>query len=419
MLRNRTFNKQSGFTLVEMAIVLIIFGMMTSIAMAALKYYTGRQASENTAIALDFNDAGLFTFQATMRRYPCPADPKAQPNDANYGIEDCTNASGNIVTVAGRDTNGDGVGDPVLTGAIPFNTLLDMDNDPLVDMNLDNDPIDSVSDDYIAAYGYDGWGNKLTYSVTAALADPNLIFDQDAGAISIVDEQNDNLLEIDGTAHYAIISHGQNGVGAYNRNGDLVQPCANGMVAPPTGPPTTTVSDETQNCNYNLNATYLNGIYSESRNHPYDDYIKYATSKVSTLWSYTQSMMHDNNTPGNPADDYLINRVVNQNGGNVGVGTKNPQEKLHVIGNVQAQQIHANSLCPENGDSTLCMPVDTLAGELPNMRCATAGEVVVSIDQNAVKCANPFTSMPAGTCPYGYGMVGISSKTGPICQQLF
>jgi len=410
MTSNR--KNQRGFTITEMAVVLIIFGFLTSTAMAGLRYYIGRETIENTSEALDHNKSALLAFQATYFRYPCPADPSAQPGDADYGRENCT-AGLQVLGKTGRDVDGDGVGEQVLIGAIPFATLLDPDNDGNQD--------DAVFDVYIGRFALDGWSNKLTYAVTSALSIPGNTFNQSGGAIFIEDEGHNSMLESPGTAHYVIVSHGPNGVGAYAENG--INPtinCSTGTTVPtvPPTPPTFTTFDETENCNYTSKtvARFVNGIRSNSRTKPYDDYIRYGTGTVTSLWSYTGGIPFDNNTPNDPTDDFMVFQVSSQNGGDVGIGKKSPEAKLDVAGNIQAQQIHANRICPQSGTSTLCMPVEVLAGTSPDMSCTGAGQVVVAIDENKVRCATPFSAMPAGTCPAGTVMKGVSSKTGVICQ---
>jgi prepilin-type N-terminal cleavage/methylation domain-containing protein len=402
--------QHSGFTIVEMAMVLILFGLVISIAMTALRYYTGQFSEKNTIAALDKNNSAIVAFQATQQRYPCPADPKAGPGNPRYGVEDCTNVSGNIITVLGRDAdNADGDnniatgGDPVMVGAIPFRTFIDPNNDG----NLS----DGVFDEYIASYGLDGWGRKYTYAVTASLADPTKNFNESAGTLYIEDEQHNNLLESPGTGHYIIISHGEDGVGAYGSGtGNPAINCTNGVVAPPPPPgtpPVVTAADETENCDFNLDATFLNGVKSNSTSQPYDDYIRYSTGSTTSLWTYTGATF---------VGTSIVYQVSAQNGGNVGIATKTPAEKLDVNGNIQAEQVHAEEICPENGNSALCMPIETIAGDVGDMKCTGQGQIVVSISNNKVTCANAFTSVPASTCAAGSFMTGISSKTGVICK---
>lgn len=398
-MRLRPKNKEAGFTIVEMAVVLIVFGFIASIVLAALKYAVGREVYGQTQITMDRNNSAMLAFAANYFRYPCPANPTAAPGDADYGREDCSGAS--LIEVDGRAING--VPQKVWVGTIPFQTLLDPNND--------GDENDKIFDEYIAKYGLDSWGNKITYAVTASMVTG---IDQNAGAIFIENEKHKNLLEAEGTAHYVLISHGENGRGAYGQNGgNPAIDCTNGVVTPPTNPPSDAY--ETQNCDFNLDAVFLNGLRNDSTDKPYDDFIRYSAGNVTSLWKFTGAKVFDNGTI-DPTDDFPIFQVSAQNGGDVGIGLKSPQEKLHVSGNVMAEQVRANSICPENGDSTLCMPIDVIAGELPDMQCSGAGQVVTAIEENQVRCSSAFSSMPAGTCPAGTVMKGLSSKTGVICQ---
>jgi prepilin-type N-terminal cleavage/methylation domain-containing protein len=409
---------EAGFTLVEMAIVLMIFGLVSATVMSLVRYQTGKEYYEHTQTAMDMNDRATQAYQSIYLHYPCPADPTLAPGDPNYGYEarnppvtgNCT-----LPTIAGtRDTNNDGAMDRVIVGVYPFNTILDPDQNG----SQDDKVMDDYRAPYIGRYGLDGWGNKLTYAVTQSLADGNTNFDQTAGAIAIQSEDPDpvtgNLLEVYGSAHYVIVSHGENRVGAVPESGGLNPPvnCASGTFVPGVPAPPGTPRDETENCDLD-EAVFLNGIKNDSRMNPYDDYIRYGAGTAESLWQVTGAFVDPN--VGVP-----VYQAVAQNGGDVGIGLNqstmgSPQEKLHVAGDIQAQQIQSDRICPSTGGSTLCMPVDVLAGNLPTMTCPT-GQVAVAIEENQIRCENAFSSIPAGTCPSGQVMKGVSSKTGVICQ---
>ena len=400
-----------GFTLVEMAVVLIIFGVLVSIGMMGLRYYIGNKGYDNTIAALDMNNSGLITFQATHRRYPCPANPNLAETDPDYGYEDCS-----LPTVSGvRDADGNGTRDRVMIGAFPFNTLLDPDRDPTT-----NDGSDDSG--YTAHYGYDGWGNKFTYAVTQSQTAANT-FNQDFGAIDIQTEVQQSLLDKEGSAHFVIVSHGENGKGAFSKNGQLVEQCTNSIVNPgEPPPPVITTIHEIENCN-NTNAIFVDGLKNNTRSRHYDDHLRYATSVITSLWGYSTPTMHDNGTPTNPADDYWINRITNLNGGGVGIGTAAPRERLHVMGDLQATKINVDEICGENSNSP-CMPIAVIAGnpdkpptdpEYGGMKCP-AGLIAVAIEDNKVRCQNPFAGIPAASCPSGQRAYGFSSRDGLLCR---
>jgi hypothetical protein len=68
----------------------------------------------------------------------------------------------------------------------------------------------------------DGWNHRYTYAVTVPLTNAST-FDNDEGAITIRDI-NDNTV-INGTAHYVLLSHGEDGKGAYSTGGGQFMAC--------------------------------------------------------------------------------------------------------------------------------------------------------------------------------------------------
>ena len=423
---------EHGFSLVELALVLIIFGMVTSMITLGMKMYMNNESFERTIESIDETQNAIFAYQLGVGKYPCPADPTLGPNDANYGVADCDNA--NLIIRNGRpaaitDSDGDGVLEPcgddlagprlrVLIGAVPFADLLDHDGNP------NTDPI---YPDYRQRHSMDGYGNKLTYAVTEDLANDltnaNAVpFNGDNGAICVHDEFDRNLLEIPGTAHIVIASHGENGIGAWNEEGNTVDDCVDVVVVPPTHDENKIPKDERENCDHEEALTeqvvkFIRTTRNESRNDYYDDTVRFMVSSVSELWTNTGIILFDNGTPGDPSDDFFINQIANTNGGNVGIGEDSPQEQLHVDGDIKAFEMHVEGICDGTGSD--CMPIDALGGEMNDMKCPN-GQVVTHIEQNKVFCASPFPASAFTACGTDAGgnqlfMTGISNKTGPIC----
>ena len=413
--------KHGGFTLVELAVVLIIFGLVTSAAMLGLRSYTGDRLLQQSLQAVEDTQTAISFFQGDgAEKYPCPADPTLNPGDALYGVSDC--ASPNLITALGRDVDGDGVGEAVLIGAVPFNTLLDPDGDPTT---LDSAYPDRSASSAISntlqgrsRNGFDGWNNKITYAVTRSLslfdATP---FNHEAGAIFIHDENDINILDQAGIAHVAIISHGANGKGARTENGSEVDDCFDISVPSEVPVAGSIPRDERDNCDYQIEATpdaeFLKGVRNETNANYNDDIVKFIVSSVSDIWVQTEGIDNDNGTPEDPSDDFVINQITNTNGGNIGLGVNNPATELHLEGDIQAFEMHVEGLCDSAGAN--CMPPDAIAGELADMQCPP-GQVVTQIELNRVTCENPFPPSAFAPCPAGQFLTGISNVSGPICR---
>lgn len=90
--------RRRGFTLVEMAVALVVVGLVVGIASAALTEYTKRsdvQRADNIDQARDI-ELAIYGFVQANSRLPCPDQVVAGVRD---GIEDCTAAGGGKLAV--------------------------------------------------------------------------------------------------------------------------------------------------------------------------------------------------------------------------------------------------------------------------------------------------------------------------------
>lgn len=414
-----TQQKESGFTIVEIAIVLLIFGFIVIAVLSTLGFYNEALKHDRTIDSMNSIQSTLFDHLALLESLPCPANPNLDENDPNYGIADC-GAGWMLAPILGRDVdNADGDNNPatggenILIGAFPFQTLLN--NDLGVEAS---EKIKALS----GRSSLDGWNHKITYAVTQNLTNP-LTYTENGGAIEVLDEFNNTVLEKPGIAHYILISHGENGRGSYTANGNSVDNCLNSM----SNPNLVIINgNENENCDEN-DGIFLSALKSDVGNGvdnvSYDDIVRFQVGHNPPLWKNSGKIKNDNGTPLDPTDDYDMQLITNTNPGNIGIGVETPLEKLHVDGEIQAQKVLAEKLCGVNyvADSfgnlvpEDCMPAEAIAGELPNMKCSNPGDVVVSIEENKVHCGPAFAATVFTPCPAGQFMNGISSKHGTIC----
>ena len=94
MIRN--YAKINGFTLVEMAIVLVIVGLLLNTLLTLLTAQRELRAIDATQQSLKQISESLNGFIILNGRLPCPSS-QANPTNANYGLEDAT-CSANYVT---------------------------------------------------------------------------------------------------------------------------------------------------------------------------------------------------------------------------------------------------------------------------------------------------------------------------------
>lgn len=407
---------ERGFTLVELAVVVIISGLMLVAAVTAYESYLRGKDLRDTETSTDIILAALSEFRDITGRYPCPADRTLSPTDPGYGIENCTPSAvapacgepDGICRVFGRDADDDTNADPALIGEIPFTTIGETNQFTTVPMT----------------YRHDAWGNKFTYAITESLTSA-ITFDPARGVIGLEDEHEQSILETDGTVHLVVLSHGENGKGAYTRQGRVMNSCLT-SISPSELPPVPGPSDferDVENCEQ-LDATFSSSLYSlGDSNKFFDDVIKFQNWGAQSMWTYQN-------------DDSA--NIYNTNPGNVGFGVDDPETRLHIGGALEGARVYALGyggdyprsaeddcagdacgLCDETG--THCMPATVLGGDLAQMWCrslhGTAPPYGVNrIENNRVYCEPLAFTRPSESCPPGTGVRGLRSDGTLICE---
>lgn len=173
-----------GFTLLEMAIVLVIVGLLLGGLLGGLNGMRAVQDSDGTKRQLDDIREALVTFAVVNRRLPCPAAPGTADTVAGAGIERAPTAAG--------CTGG-------AVGVLPWATL--------------------------GLPEADSWGRRFSYRVSPS-------FSRTAPAITLASAgdntvQNLALVSIAIQVPAVVVSHGANPAGSRNRQGALAAPGAN------------------------------------------------------------------------------------------------------------------------------------------------------------------------------------------------
>ena len=178
-------NNKSGFTLIEISIVIIIIGLSFAAAIQSYHLWLKKHAMDTTQSRISKIESAVETFVQDNGYLPCPA-PRVAYNDPGYGVAtDCATAP---ATGTASDTGRDGRN--VRIGAVPIRTL-------------------GLKNEYIQ----DGWRNNFTYATTEELSVNGTTFSNTLGAIEVKRKDGDSWFGTgnEGTGLFVVISHGEGG----------------------------------------------------------------------------------------------------------------------------------------------------------------------------------------------------------------
>jgi prepilin-type N-terminal cleavage/methylation domain-containing protein len=256
----------------------------------------------------------------------------------------------------------------------------------------------------------DAWGNQLTYAVTTRLTSNAMgVFDITLGAITVQTEAlvPKQLTEPKGSAMWALVSHGQDGNGAFRADG-VRRACG-------------TVSKDIANCNDD--SIFINGVLSmgSDPNDYFDDMTYYSASRLSSLWTNAQD---DAGGDGSDSEKDIINR----NTGNVGIGLAqgaSVDERLELANALRAQSVMSTRVC----DSTTakCFHQENFGGptgvKCPDLIPPDSLKyimVVTSVENDGVHCEKLELKKFGAKqeCAAGEAVRGIDSLGKIICVTL-
>lgn len=227
----------AGFTLVEVAMVMFIVGLVLTGVLAVANSQIANGRISATKQRLDAVKEALVTFIANNNRLPCPANPVLPSSNANYGREAATpgTCTGAVIIGGGAAANARGI--------VPWVTLGLPDDGAL-----------------------DGWDRRFSYQVRLSQTNLNATtIPSLTGNISIQNAAVGAVINPNNPAVVVILSHGENGTGAY-----LPYTGSRAIPAPaPTG------ADEGEN--RDDDTIYVDKAYSANAANPFDDIVLWLT----------------------------------------------------------------------------------------------------------------------------------------------
>ncbi len=298
---------RTGFTLIELTIVMVISGLLIAGISTAVKTNMRKQQVEQTQERLEDIHQALASYVVVNSDLPCPADRTLAVGNASYSrsaADDCRTAPASVLQVDGRVVGGTPL--KVRIGAVPAEEL-------------------GLS----AQQMLDGYGHKFLYVVTENLAAGSALFDETKGAIDVIDSAGATVLSgVAGTALYVIISFGPDGRGSYMPTGVAYSGACNSEPGL-----------DTENCDDD--ATFRQALFATiaGANH-FDDSIVHSQTLVGATGINTvcgdQGMVFG---PLHPRADTqgCVPDLKVADSGNVGIGTMSPTlGQLQISGNANS-----------------------------------------------------------------------------------
>lgn len=406
MQNHKLRSSQFGFTLVELAFVVMIWGGIMAALFGMYSEYRNRIVLIETSERLQLNAEAVAAFQSSPKRYPCPSAPRLKLGDPNYGREMCAaaaalalntcNADGLCRVAAARDSDNDPATiDSVYIGGIPFMSMQEQ-------AEAQNITRENAAKRRAI---FDGWGGSFTYAVSANLTD-DTTYDNNHGGISVLTEWGASVVQPVGSADFVIVSHGENGRGAYTQQHEM-------------GPPCVGAGTEISNCLHD-DAEFVNSlIYKNEGANFYDDYMYVYQAVVDGIWESAGA-----------ADMYY------KGTGYLGIGTglDVPAARLEVRGRSYVDKVRSGAMCDTAGAD--CFMAKLIGGTLARdtdgnvvrdatgiseggMGCDDSDHIAYGIENNKLDCRASGYNLDAGrnvSCATGFFLRGFNTDGSPVCE---
>lgn len=157
-ITDRAARRAGGFTLVELAVVLALVGLLLGSLMYTLSAQTEQRSREDTLRRLQEARELLISYAIVNGRFPCPARSNSAGDEVRNAAGECRNGAGL------EDYYGGALADGTVGGFLPAAAL-------------GFSPVDG------AGFALDIWGNRLRYAIARQL-DPTIATCADTATIA-------------------------------------------------------------------------------------------------------------------------------------------------------------------------------------------------------------------------------------------
>lgn len=373
--------KPNGFSLIEACIGLIVVGLVAAPIIAQYNDHMRKVESDITAANTFAVKSALEAYYLKHERYPCPASLNKKQGEDGYGEEASTLPNSCIPSALTVGNCWDGVclSEDLTTPLLPVNNRRILQGGvPFAALQMNEDRT------------YDGYGRRISYIMTASMGRrPSNASFPTTGAIRFetIDRFTDQIVpDTSSPAHVLVMSHGPNGLGAFNKDGvsnDFVSDLHTGVMTALCSRDLTNL--DSRNCDNRPSTRFLvtgSRATNPNSNRYIDDRIMTITAVPSSSWQ-----------PTTDPKEIVSSLMVGVGTKNVGVrlqanGTEtlNPYPSrigLDVNGDIRANSIKTQQICTIDGDH--CFSSSVIAGS-GSIDCNDEETGMTGIANSAGKC---------------------------------
>jgi prepilin-type N-terminal cleavage/methylation domain-containing protein len=201
-------DKNSGFSLIELSIVLLILGLMIGGIMAVMTQEARTAKQAELKAKMDAVEQAIIAYAKKNNRLPCPADGTYLITNSYFGVEGGTIGAGTCSTGASY-SSGNRTANPTPPTANFYITNLAGGVVPVRTLGLPDE------------YAFDPWGGRFNYAVDSRLTANNALSSTyfptySATGITVNDNSGNNWTT---SAITVVFSNGLNGHGAFQLSG--------------------------------------------------------------------------------------------------------------------------------------------------------------------------------------------------------
>jgi type II secretory pathway pseudopilin PulG len=386
MLPDAGVRKQRGYTLIDLAMALTIFGLLLAGVSSGLRVYMKDKQLTDTREHSQMVVRALENYILQEGRFPCPAPVNASLEDAAYGVAlgACATADvGAPGSFAGGIWVEEAVEDPanrVVRGMVPFATL-------------------GLPEFFV----YDGYGNRLQYAVSSAKTDRESFANSRAGIMVLGDHSDEDDMKTR-LNHFVVFSSGADERGAWSRYGREVLPCDTAAL---DGENCNTASDARAAYRLARHSTVRPGDAAYGRH--FDDIVQNVVSIHLPQWRTDENDKESIQTV-DANQKLFITATAGQAVPAAPAGAAAAQLRIDVMGEAKAAKSMAANYCLYD-DADKCFAPEILMDSGNNALNCDA-QMMKGIGLSVAECVSGYSV----TCGAGEFIAGINPDGSAKCQ---